>query len=266
MKRHPSFEQLRLSSEPSAGNRSVRAHVATCVVCRDTIDWVDRVRTAASSATALSAPALAWESIAERIRARDKVVLPVHALPVAMSHTARRTYRYAVAALLIGTVAAAAVPNSPVRRWLGEALSTPPAAVAPIAPVPTTAPVATPEPVTVLIVQPVDNAVTIVLEQAEPGVRLRVRVSETGAVEVRASAGAAAGQFRSGNGRLTISNAAAGELTVTIPQALPRARIEANGSVYLSKERGQLHIFAPAADTVGSEIVLPILGERPEVK
>ena len=72
------------------------------------------------------------------------------------------------------------------------------------------------------------------------------------------SAGAAGAQFRSGNGRLTISGAAAGEFTLTIPRSLARARVEVNGSVYLSKERGQLHIFAPVADTVGSEIVLPI--------
>jgi hypothetical protein len=129
-------------------------------------------------------------------------------------------------------------------------------------PLRTTPVVAPVEPVTVLIVQPADESVTIVLEQPAPGVRLRVRVSESGAVEVRASAGAANAQFRSGNGRLTVSNVAAGELTLTMPQSLRRARIEVNGSVYLSKERGQLRIFAPVADTVGSEIVLPITAER----
>jgi hypothetical protein len=243
----------------------VHSHVAECLVCRDTIDWCDRVRSDARDATALPAPALAWESISQRIGAQEKVVLPARAVPV-LSYSDRRTYRYAVAAaLLISTVVAAAVPNSPLRRWLNEAFSRPPAAVAPIMPLRST-PVAPSEPETVLIVQPMDESVTVVLEQPAPGVRLRVRVSESGAVEVRASAGAANAQFRSGNGRLTISNAAAGEVTLTIPQALPRARIEVDGSVYLSKERGQLRIFAPVADTVGSEIVLPITRERPEAK
>jgi hypothetical protein len=129
-----------------------------------------------------------------------------------------------------------------------------------------TTPVAPVEPVTVLIVEPVNESVTIVLEQPAAGVRLRVRVSDSGPVEVRASAGTANAQFRSGSGRLTISSAAAGELTLTIPQALRRARIEVDGSLYLSKERGQLLILAPVADTIGSEIVLPITRARPEAK
>jgi hypothetical protein len=266
VKQHPSFDQLRsLSSGPRAANGNALAHVAECLVCRDTIDWFGRVRSATRDATALPAPALAWESIVQRIGAQEKVVLPVRALPV-LSYGDGRTYRYAIAAaLLITTVVAAAVPNSPLRRWLGEAFSRPPAAVAPIMPVRTT-PVAPSEPETVLIVQPMDETVTIVLEQPAAGVRVRVRISESGAVELRASAGAANAQFRSGNGRLTISNLAAGELTLTLPQALRRARIEVNGSVYLSKERGQLRIFAPVADTVGSEIVLPITRDRPEAK
>jgi hypothetical protein len=118
----------------------------------------------------------------------------------------------------------------------------------------------------VLIVEPVNETVAIVLEQPAPGVRLRVRVAEAGAVEVRASGNASAAQFRSGSGRLTVSNAPAGELTLTIPRTLARFRIEVDGSVYLSKERGQMRVFAPVADTVGSEIVLPIARGRPEAR
>jgi hypothetical protein len=259
MKRHPSFDQLReLDSRARDADGGVLvAHVGDCLSCRETIDWVDQVRQGARRATTLPAPAQAWENISARIRSGESIVLPVNATPLTVPRSGRRMMRVAVAALLVASVVAAAVPGSPVRRWLHDALVSTPGPAAPITPL-RTAPVAPAEPVTVLLVEPYEGTVTIVLEQPAPGSRLRVRVTEAGAVEVRASAGAAGAQFRSGNGRLTISGAPPGEFTLTIPRSLARVRVEVNGSVYLSKDRGQLHIFAPVADTVGSEIVLPI--------
>ena len=266
MKRHPSFEQLSTVAvgTAQAHSNSLSAHVDDCPACRETVDWFERVRRTAVATTALPAPAMAWDSIAERIRAQERVLLPVNAMPAVLRDTDRRSFRVAVAALLITSVVAAAVPTSPVRRWLREVVNRPGATVAPIPPVQTTP--GAPQPATVLIVQPLDQTVTIVLEQPAAGVRLRVRLVDGGAVEVRASAGATNAQFRSANGRLTVSNAQAGELTLTIPRTLERVRIEVDGSVYLSKEHGQMRIFAPVADTVGSEIVLPITRGRLEVR
>ena len=118
MKHHPSFDQLRElgSRAQNADGGVLVAHVGDCLSCRETIDWVAQVRQEARRTTALPAPTHSWENISARIRAGESIVLPVNAAPVTLPRTDRRMWRVAVAALLVVSVVAAAVPGSPLRR------------------------------------------------------------------------------------------------------------------------------------------------------
>ena len=208
-----------------------------------------RVRAVAAEATALPAPADAWEQIARRVRAGDAMILPLEP----QARRGRREWLRAaiVVVLLGGAAAAAALPASPVRQWLSDVFGsepTPPAGPA--------APVDAPE--TVLLVEPVDGAVVVAFETPATGVRISVRFGGAAELELRASGAAAGAQFRSSAGRITVVNAAAGAVQLTVPNSIARVRLEVDGRVYLTKENGQVRVLAPTADTVGAEIILPI--------
>jgi hypothetical protein len=254
MKIHPSFERLQrfatAESPPSADSK----HLADCSDCRHTVQWLRDTRGAAAALSERPAPAESWERIAARVSAGESVLLPTELVTQHRSVGARALWRAALGLLLLAGAAAAAFQGSALRRWAERLFSR--EAPAPIE----TAPVA-PQPAreAVLLVEPNEGRVVLVLEQPRAGLRIHVRLSEVGAVEVRGRGAAADAQFRSGAGRLTIVEAAGGELDVTIPQSLAVMRIEVDGAAYLTKQGRQIRIFAPAADTVGSEFIFPIV-------
>lgn len=268
--RHPSIEQLRdyAAAESLSGRRrQTAAHLAGCSACRGVVGWVREVRGTAAEATALPAPAGAWERISGRLAAGESVLLPLAADRPAMA--ARRwtrspTLRAALLVLGLAGVGSAAVPGSPLRAWIarvipgiaGADLGTGGAAT--VAPQPSTPdPTAgAPTPAaTRLLVPLVDGALAVRIERPHPDLRIRVRVGSEPELLVHASGGAAGGRFRTGAGRLTIEEAGPGEVVLGVPAGAGRVSLEVDGQVYLLKEAGRVEVLVPVADTVGSEFI-----------
>jgi len=256
---------------------------------RDDATFESRFRSAAAEATALPAPGEAWERIVARIQRGDEVLLPAGETPghshesVARSDRSagvatrsagdRGAWRAARAAglvLVAGMLGiAAALPASPLRSWLDALFGGPAAQHAEPAPsggppmlfgdAETTGSGSEAEAGTLLVLDPVDGGAVVALVAPGGGVRIRVRFADVEGLEVDARGGVATAQFRSALGQLTIAEAAAGDLVLTIPSRLARLRILVDGRAYLTKENGQIRVHSPAADTVGSEIVLPVI-------
>jgi hypothetical protein len=227
----------------------------------DDASFTSRVRELAVEATAAPAPADAWERIQARLRNGEEVLLPVAA---AVNERRRFQSSARVAAVLLlaaGIGGAAALPASPVRQWLSQLFpggSTEPAAGAVAPPAAADATAADIAARTTLIVDPLNGGVVITFVQPSPGVHIRVRLDDASGVEVLARGAAAAAQFRSARGQLTITAAAGGDVLLTIPHQLTRLSVIVDGQPYLSRLNGRIQILAPAADTAGAEIIIPI--------
>jgi hypothetical protein len=228
-------------------------------------EFEQRVRTAAAAATVLPAPPEAWGQIEARLREGEVVLLPADAPRFRTTMLTPRGLRVAGLVLVIaGAAAAAALPASPVRRWLEELFTSdhvveparPP--VEPDGAAPNASPSMPSTPETTLVLEPANDGIVVALEAPEQDVSVLVRFVDTGEPEVRATGAAASAQFRSAAGRLTIVNARGGGLVLTIPRTTARVRVEVDGQPYLTKENRQIRVLAPAADTAGSEILLQI--------
>jgi hypothetical protein len=227
-----------------------------CDDCRATLAWVRETRVALRDSNGLAAPS-AWASIEARLIAGDAVLLPSADAPARASQQ-RSGLKVAAGVLLLVCAGAvsAVVPGSPVRAWIASltsAMSGP--RVAPVVPPDSTRGAAA-ETVTTLIVPAVNGAVRVDIEAPDAGLELRVRVSETSELEVQASGAAAAARFRSGSGRLTIAQPGAGRIVLVLPRSVGLVTVRVDGTSYLVKERDQLRVLAPLADTAGSEIIL----------
>jgi hypothetical protein len=254
MKIHPTFERLQQFATADYPPSADSAHLEDCSDCRHTVQWFRATRSAAAALSERPAPAGSWERTAARVRAGESVLLPTELVTERRSVGSRALWRAALGLLLLAGAAAAAIQGPALWRWAEQLFSREkpsPVTPAPVAPQPARE--------AVLLVEPHEGRVVLVLEQPRAGVRIHVRLSDVDAVEVRGRGAAADAQFRSGAGRLTIVQAAGGELDVTIPQALAVMRIEVDGAAYLTKQGRQIRIFAPAADTVGSEFIFPIV-------
>ncbi|MGH7555816.1 MAG: hypothetical protein ACREMQ_22675, partial [Longimicrobiales bacterium] len=112
------------------------------------------------------------------------------------------------------------------------------------------------ESVTTLIVPAENDAVGVDIETPAAGLEVRVRVIDARELEVQASGAAASARFRSGSGRLTITQPGAGRIVLVVPRAVGHVTVRVDGASYFVKDGDQLRVLAPSADTVGSEIVL----------
>lgn len=158
--------------------------------------------------------------------------------------------------LALAAAASAAVPGSPVRQWVANAIEPAPSPPAP-------APIASddaPEPVepTVpapagLSIGPAGGALAVVLRGMEassirlsPATGARATVSVTGADPDP--------RFRTGAGRIELRDGAGGVVNVSLPLSVEGARLEVDGRIYAESRGGSLHLHVPA-DSVGDAFV-----------
>ena len=272
---HPAFDRLRAfaDGEDADGARTA-AHLRDCADCRARVTALRERRTQLREATTLAPPPGAWERILARREAGEELLLPAGPVPIAVPE-ARGTDRRPVllrraVVLLVGVagIASATVPGSPVREWLGSVLgggrADAPAAAPPAASdaPPAEAPAAPPAPVergpeAGIAVLPNLGEVRVVVVDAGPALRIRVRLTDTGRAEVRGRGAAATAGFASGRGRITVTGAeAGGELEVLLPRGARRASLTVDGRRYVALEEGRLTVLVPA-DSSGAEIVFP---------
>jgi len=264
MRMHPDTGRIARSAEATtAGVTSTRldTHLAECGDCRATLEWIRDARAVLRGEPPLRAPARAWSHIANRLAAGDVVLLPDGTWPAAAPQPAsRRLLAAAVILVLVASAASAMLPGSPLRHWI-EAIArpreTPPAA--PAMPAAGTAAAAAGDataPVTTMIVAAADGDVVIEIETPDPGLELRVRLTDQVDLEVRATGAAAGATFRSGPGRLTITKPGAGQILLLLPRQANHIAIGVDRTTYLVKARDRLQILAPVVDTAGTEFIL----------
>ncbi|MFW6206290.1 MAG: anti-sigma factor family protein [Gemmatimonadota bacterium] len=217
------------------------AHLAGCASCREIRDELARANAVFSEAVA----------------ALDVEVRPARR-PEAARSGWRLTTPFVRAAVLVLLLAAAAsaIPGSPVRGWI-ESVVTPrtptvvPEVVTPVPEVLQPAPDAAPAGVALspvgaveIVVSGLEDTSILLVETDEPEVSTTVAATERDPV------------FRTGPGRIEVTDGVGGRLTVALPRSLASVRLVVDGQLYAEKEAGTLTVHVPG-ETVDGMVVWP---------
>lgn len=235
--------QALIDGELPPGERAAaEAHLRSCPPCADALAALRRDRDRASALLGLvdaAPPVLAAQAAFHR--RRRGAARPLAGLREALP-------RAAVLVLVVaGAAAAAVVPGSPVREWVG-ALGAPEREVLPepAAPAPPAPAAAEPAPAAKAVsLAPAEGRIRVVVTGASPELRIRVRLAPVERAEVTATGAAAGARFRTSPGRLEVVGAGPGELVVHLPAAADAAFVEVDGRVLAAKEAGVLRTLAP---------------------
>lgn len=253
---HPSHRTLLAldRGEVSDGrHHRLQAHVAVCPRCRGALDRIRAVRAAAAEAASPPVPDV-LDRIRVRIAAGERVLLPVPEHPPATAGSAAsggtaapprlrlvaggHRSAAALALLLVGAGGVAgAVAMDPVRAWLRDA------ATAFFSPDPGRDAPAPSTPVAGLDVPVPSTGLTIDLVDAGPDLRLRLEVAAgpmDGLAVIVGSGAAARARFRSGEDRVEVEGARAGQLRVTAPAGAARIRLVAGGRTLVEIRGGRV--------------------------
>jgi anti-sigma factor RsiW len=232
-----------LDGELAEGERAAcEAHLSGCGTC------------AASLANLRSAS----RQLAEALETLD--VSGVPAAPPRARVDRRRRWAprtFAKAAVLViaaAGAATAAVPGSPLRAWIGEAVERvaglfggEPAAIQEEAR-------ARAVDLPGVAVAPTGGAggvVRIELTRPHPDAIVRVRLVEG----ERAAVWSERARYRTGPGRIEVVEAGAGELRIEIPRSAREARVEVDGRLAVLKEGPELRLVAAGVDSAGAEVL-----------
>lgn len=278
---HPDLDVLRAFADgdeaDAARARRTAAHLRDCAACRARVTALRDRRAQLREATTLAPPPDAWARILARREAGEELLLPSGPVPIPVPEARAETGGRAsllrrAAVLLVGVagIASATVPGWPVRAWLADvfagdadaeapaAASRAPASADSTAAAPSVRPESAAPPLEAgIAVSPAAGEVRVVVVDAHPALRIRVRLTDGARAEVRGRGAAAGAAFASGRGRITVTGASAGgELEVRLPRGARRASLAVGGRRLLAVEDGNLIVFSPA-DTSGAEIVFP---------
>ena len=227
---------------PPGARADADRHLASCADCAGELAELRGLAERASALLGLVdavPPVLAAQARFARHRRSGGVLVQARrALP-----------RAAVLVLAVaGAAAAAVVPGSPVREWvggLGIAERAPETAPVQPAPLPQqAAEPAAPAPKAVSIL-PADGRVRIAVSGSSPELRVRTRLQPGARAEVTATGAAASARFRTAPGRIEVVGAGPGELVVALPGDAGAAYVEVNGRVYVAKEGDRLRSLEP---------------------
>ncbi|HET6229630.1 MAG TPA: anti-sigma factor [Longimicrobiaceae bacterium] len=230
---------------PATERAEVERHLAECAACSAELRALRALELRFAAALARDPVHARTEAALGSVRARRA--------PSRWAGDARRALlKAAVLVLGVAGAAAAAVPGSPVRRWIGS-IAAPRVVEKPAAPAAPAVSAPRARPPAGVSILPDGGAVRVVLTASDPALRVRTRVSEESMVEVRASGEAAAGRFRTGPGRIEVVGAGPGEIVVDLPRSLQTAVVEANGRVLVSREKGRQRVLAAAVESSANE-------------
>lgn len=234
--------QAFLDHEVGPDERAAMAeHLLGCEACHDRYEELTRANSLVTQSIALldvEGVATDPAAVPRRTRARTGTASFVRAAGLVLA---------------LAAAASAAVPGSPVRQWVANAME--PASSSP-APAPLASDDA-PQPVgpapAGLSIGPAAGALVVVLRDMDassirlsPAPGSRATVSVTGAESDP--------RFRSAAGRLELRNGAGGVVNVSLPLSVAGARLEVNGRLYAETRGGTLHLHVPA-DRVGDAFV-----------
>jgi hypothetical protein len=167
----------------------------------------------------------------------------------------------AMLALFATGAAAAAIPGSPVQRWLGtawqrltgaEAVATveTEATTPDVEPTPAEAPA---RPASISI-EPVDGVIAVTLRDIGRAEALRVVFVDNDRATVEAEGGADA-RFRTGPSSIEAIGLGAGLVTVSLPRSLRELSVSVDGNVLLEKQDGTLRTAGTVLERTQDTIV-----------
>jgi hypothetical protein len=258
---------------PEAHRSSLESHLTACVACRGELEELQRlgaevraalvgIDMAVGTASALQKfrerhAALGGAPAAANGRIRPRGQLRWAGPPTPARFARASLLKAASLALLLGGALYAAVPGSPLGRWIGDTLfpSDEPASSPEI--VPPQAPVAaTPEeaPSDVTGIRMAEGAVQIRLRSLSPNTRVRIRLVDGDLAQIRA-AGPFEGTTRTGAGWIEVGNLEGVDfMMVDLPRAAVRATVEVNGQVWLRKVGPEITTPGPVTERNGDEV------------
>jgi len=237
-----------LDGELDAAERDAfEAHLSDCSECSERHDELRFLTKRVASELALLDVPSPWTELPEHLRqASREAVRPISSAGSARTARAgwvgRRSVATAAGLLLVLAAGAYAIPGSPVRGFVDDALS----AVASLVGIGDEAPV-DPGPAGVSVGLR-DGAVRVVIFGATPELRVTVFLTSGD----QAVATARDPRFRVEAGLLEISDPT-DELQIAVPRDAQSATVEVDGAVVARFENGQLR-RTPAADDVPAEI------------
>jgi hypothetical protein len=224
--------QAYLDAEVTAGARAeIDRHLQSCSTCAAELE---RMRGASQLFHSLmgdsdvAVPVLAGQARFATARRLE------HKLPTPQPR--RAWARAAMFVVGLGAVASAAVPGSPVRAWISDALTRAgllnesPSAAAPV--IPEEAPAVQRDVTaesTALAIDVVDGRVRIILRNVSEDATVTVRVVDSDRATVEASGIAAKARFRTGAGLLEVDGVAGGSLVVEVPRSATDAVVQQDG-------------------------------------
>lgn len=262
---HPSEGTLQafLDQElPGAERSEIAAHLLACAPCRGELDRLRADSELLSAALRHIDIAPALGRAEAEIRRRHSPSIPrVQIGPkVGVGVQARRALvRAAVLILFAAAAASAAIPGSPVLRWIRSILpGSHPAAHAPAPrPAPPAAPQAAQPPTgsaAGVSVAPEEGRVRIVLRDAAPGVQVHVRLVDEPRAVVEATGLASGARFASSPGMIEMIGGGTGAVRIEVPRAARHAVVEVDGKPYFFKDGDDVRVFTPV-DSAGGEVV-----------
>lgn len=258
-----------------AAARSLAAHLEACAVCTATLDELRAAAVRTSHALAwLDRPASTAAAIQPGIAAltaeRATEVVGANGDARVTSIDAHRPWRRparvgflkaAMLALLVTGAAAAAIPGSPVQRWLIGAwtqMTGPEPVVVEEPEVPETVePAPAPAELASISIEPIDGRLTVLLDGAAPGQSIRVVLVDEPTATVETDATAAT-RFSTGPSRIQATGLGRGSVNVLLPRSLAYARVVADGQLLLEKEGSAVHTQGDVVEQSDNVIVFRI--------
>jgi hypothetical protein len=268
---------------PSVQHVLVRQHVTGCATCEQELGSLREMAIQFSAAmerldtisdpVALRASRLRIIGQAARVHCpigpgielvRDApglagVDCPAQPAPAMPRPSAKRAWlRAAVLVLASAGALSATIPGSPLRVWSGqlwERVKVSPGSAELAGPVATSQEGFAVDSA-LIAVAPASGQIQILLNGPIRESQIRVRLVDTGNVEVEVIGMAQAVRHRSAPGRIEITGGGGpGEVEIRLPRSLHAATIEVGGQVYLRKTGDDLILLVPAEQRAGAEIV-----------
>ena len=247
--------QAYLDAEVNAPARDeIAAHLDSCPVCESELETLRGAAGLFAYAVQLAdIPTPAFSMAGLRIRGRAEAAWQL------AGFSRRALARAAVLIVSVAAAASAAVPGSPLRRWVESVWRQMTTAEAPEA-VPVAPPVAEPAQPSIAepapgfaAIQPVGGHALVRLIDAAPGMRIRVLLVDSSKVTVTANGAASNAQLGTATGRLDVTGAGPGEVVIQLPHTA-NATVQVNGATYIVKVGGELEFPGPQPDQSGNQL------------
>ena len=243
--------------EPGEETR-VRDHIESCDACRSRLDILRREAEAFSRSLLVLDDAVATPA--------DPGPIPIVATEDGVERHRLRSTSWSLARaagliLVLAGAAAALVPGSPVRSWLGEVFTEvvePPATT--VEEVPDGVSHEGPETLgpSAISVEPDAGRLIVKLRGFARESNVHVRLADTDRASVRVEGAAGSPRFVTGPGLLEVIGTEEGDVWVELPRSVSDAVVQVDGEAAVRIRDGQLRILRPVLDSLREDVVFRI--------